>query len=71
MLAMTFIVDCVTARRLDDVAVHEPQGGNKRLQSPLSMSLGNWIATLPMTKMQEGVSMRGGRSLTRQSTDHR
>ena len=36
-LAMTFMVDFVTARRLDDVAVHRPQGGNKRLQSPLFM----------------------------------
>jgi hypothetical protein len=37
---MTFTVDFVTARRLDDVAVHRPQGGNKRLQSLFFMRHG-------------------------------
>ena len=45
-LAMTFIVDCVTARRLDDVAVHRPVRQYKRPQPPMFVSLEHWITKL-------------------------
>ena len=46
-LAMTFIVDCVTARRLTtDVAVHQPVRQYKRPQPPMFVSLEHWITKL-------------------------